>query len=1053
MTDIAASKRYSGPFTAAAGQTVFPADFPCFDDEAIFIRRTRGAFVTELASDTDFNIIDQTDAGFSVQLLTAACAGDDLVIYSKSSTSRATAFSPNAAMLTTVYEQDQTEQQVLVQEAHRDAARAFKLPIGEQPDDLPGPASRAGLIWAFDADGKLILVPGIANQPVLQDLNQARVYFETNINAQPRLMFDLDGLGDILIPGGVNPGGFGPARMALQVKTQPGDNSGAQVWMSTVFDPWTDGTKPQQKRSNYTWAISTLTRRSGAAFDNNPRLPDTRPRDPVTGAVLVDPDTGVAYVDTRPAVIFPQEAGPLSLQAVIDTGVVNGKAEGIVCFAKESPRYDKLGVDHGAPGQGKCTNQFGIVKYTQGPAPDDKNQFADDESANGPDGPSDPTLGDAVGTAQLGAAIRVNCAGLWRGWSMGLAGGKAGSFNGWCVPRAKHIGNTWEYAADPNNPFGGETVDQDLDGVDGLAGVRGGRAFWYQDAWAVYAKTGCDGWMCIGWDGIPEDGTGFDGAARAPLDIVAPGYDGPLLMFNGAPVDLTGGGGGADTGDTGFPPADPVKPTLQRIVTTDAAGNVLVLVRAELPTPNVETDLEGYIAALSRDNGVTYETFVTESPSHIWPVAVDDVCVAKFKAVNVVGRKSGFGPASDPLTITGGTTAPLTTIAGGSVTPDGKKMILAWTSLPADHGFAGGNIYFNTIADPSTATPTGLITTRRQLKIVDHTVRTPGTICYYYFAAFDKWGNESAVRTLIGSGAYRLVDLASDVTNKSLANVDVAANTKLSGVATGATKSVIYRQTTAPTGGTYSTNDTWVDTSVSPRQHSNWNGSAWELIGRATTLGAQLPDLKALAFQAPANLSALTATNSSGGAVTVAVGVDTPNQSFKITGAFTVSFSGGGDGDAFDIDSHPNSSAGLTLNIASPVTRPAGLESVCVKQSGAWSERRLRVLADPVSLLINPNCVPFGRSHFSDNAAHTVTAGVDGQYIRIDGAETASHNLNLALGATTQPGYPFYISYAAGGGFTRVVKDNASGATLATLVAGQGCICRSTSVGFEFSPV
>jgi len=57
-----------------------------------------------------------------------------------------------------------------------------------------------------------------------------------------------------------------------------------------------------------------------------------------------------------------------------------------------------------------------------------------------------------------------------------------------------------------------------------------------------------------------------------------------------------------------------------------------------------------------------------------------------------------------------------------------------------------------------------------------------------------------------------------------------------------ATKSSIYRQTSAPTGGTYSTNDLWIDTDSVPTTVSQWNGSSWTVIGNYTTDTDQLND-------------------------------------------------------------------------------------------------------------------------------------------------------------------------------------------------------------------
>jgi hypothetical protein len=228
--------------------------------------------------------------------------------------------------------------------------------------------------------------------------------------------------------------------------------------------------------------------------------------------------------------IFGQEVGPLSLQAALDNGVTNGKAEGLVCFAKENPQVDKFGVDHGSPGQGKCVAaQFGSVKYTAGPVPDDRFQLTDDDSGD-PD--ADLVAGDngvPVGEPQGGFGLRINGAGFHRSWAVALGSGRTGFYNGFTVNKAKHIGSTW------TDPDTGLTVSADKDGVDGLAGIRGGRAFWYENGFAVYAKTGCDGWITVGHDGIPTSDTPGDlGVAVAPVDIKDAGTT--AIAFNGVKV-------------------------------------------------------------------------------------------------------------------------------------------------------------------------------------------------------------------------------------------------------------------------------------------------------------------------------------------------------------------------------------------------------------------------------------------------------------------------------------------------------------------------------------
>jgi hypothetical protein len=83
------------------------------------------------------------------------------------------------------------------------------------------------------------------------------------------------------------------------------------------------------------------------------------------------------------------------------------------------------------------------------------------------------------------------------------------------------------------------------------------------------------------------------------------------------------------------------------------------------------------------------------------------------------------------------------------------------------------------------------------------------------------------------------------VNNIPVSNVNVWENITSSGgnkPVNGATKNNIYRQTEAPTGGTYTTGDLWIDTDAAPTTVSQWNGAAWSVIGNYTTNTSQLTD-------------------------------------------------------------------------------------------------------------------------------------------------------------------------------------------------------------------
>ena len=86
-------------------------------------------------------------------------------------------------------------------------------------------------------------------------------------------------------------------------------------------------------------------------------------------------------------------------------------------------------------------------------------------------------------------------------------------------------------------------------------------------------------------------------------------------------------------------------------------------------------------------------------------------------------------------------------------------------------------------------------------------------------------------------------NITGTVNNIPVANVNVwSAIIGADKPANRATKNIIYRQTTAPTGGSYTINDLWIDTDSVPTTISQWNGSSWSIIGNYTTNTNQLTD-------------------------------------------------------------------------------------------------------------------------------------------------------------------------------------------------------------------
>lgn len=57
-----------------------------------------------------------------------------------------------------------------------------------------------------------------------------------------------------------------------------------------------------------------------------------------------------------------------------------------------------------------------------------------------------------------------------------------------------------------------------------------------------------------------------------------------------------------------------------------------------------------------------------------------------------------------------------------------------------------------------------------------------------------------------------------------------------------ATRNQIFRQVSAPTGGTYTIGDIWIDTDSVPTNVHNWNGSSWVIVSNYTNNTNQLTD-------------------------------------------------------------------------------------------------------------------------------------------------------------------------------------------------------------------
>jgi len=115
----------------------------------------------------------------------------------------------------------------------------------------------------------------------------------------------------------------------------------------------------------------------------------------------------------------------------------------------------------------------------------------------------------------------------------------------------------------------------------------------------------------------------------------------------------------------------------------------------------------------------------------------------------------------------------------------------------------------------------------------------------------DVWIDTSVTPNLIKlrvSGVWQVGGNYTTNTNQLTDGAGLGTTSTWTGVsgagkpADGATKNLIYRQTSAPTGGTYTTGDLWVDTDANPLVIYQWNGSSWVAISNYATSTSQLAD-------------------------------------------------------------------------------------------------------------------------------------------------------------------------------------------------------------------
>lgn len=155
MATLPENDRLTGPLIAAAGQTLFDADFPLIDapgdpaGTSVMLRRERpdGDAVLALG---DFEISAVSEDGFVVQLADPALAGDRYWIVGRQRMARLRAHPDGGAVRTPTLESDAREAAARDQELARDLGRAVLVPIGEAGLQLPSAEERRGRLWLWE---------------------------------------------------------------------------------------------------------------------------------------------------------------------------------------------------------------------------------------------------------------------------------------------------------------------------------------------------------------------------------------------------------------------------------------------------------------------------------------------------------------------------------------------------------------------------------------------------------------------------------------------------------------------------------------------------------------------------------------------------------------------------------------------------------------------------------------------------------------------------------------------------------------------------------------
>lgn len=202
INDNDARKQY----IATASQTVFPYDFPIFDDDHIVVKRTRSGTTTTLTKTTDYTVGSVgVEAGGNVTLTSGAALDDVLTLYRDVPVERTADFTEAGDFLAVTLNRELDLITMMLQQMERNLDRSVTLDIVDTTASmtLPLAEDRASMFLAFDASGNPVASAGTSGSFVVSSFITTLLDDTTELVARATLGAMgpefIDAKGDIIV--------------------------------------------------------------------------------------------------------------------------------------------------------------------------------------------------------------------------------------------------------------------------------------------------------------------------------------------------------------------------------------------------------------------------------------------------------------------------------------------------------------------------------------------------------------------------------------------------------------------------------------------------------------------------------------------------------------------------------------------------------------------------------------------------------------------------------------------------------------------------------------